>query len=231
DRSYELYIQAMSADPGVGVCLTEASRFVTTYYYRDCSEPMLARYLKFLARTEAKIARFYPADFIDPTELAASLGGDACLLKAHLFTGREAELKIIEDPNSDTTQLQNAMLRVFNAALEDPSLSRHEAFRGRVFPRPIYQLMQKADSIWERMIVTRILLERVFWGHSRSCLDERGYVGVTRLIRGESGQTFSLRTTKVVLSYVLNDLGNAYLNYYWQRGGREHIRRAVDVFE
>ena len=234
ETSFYLYTQAMSADPGLASALLTASRFATTYYYEYIGPAMLARYEEFLGRVESFMVRFCSDDFTDVEALIAELNEGKSSVARYILDKWPRSLKRLPKNGTESENPDAAvsiLAKAFNKLLEDSDLYEPARFAGYVLNKRVYTLIYKGSNTARLALRNRLLLEAIFPGKLRACFSQTESGNLRRSILNAAEQPVSKKAVDGVYSYVLNDYGNACLNYYLRSGDRAMLDDAISALE
>ena len=234
ETSFYLYTQAMSADPGLASALLTASRFATTYYYEYIGPAMLARYEEFLGRVESFMVRFCPNDFIDVSGLIGELNDPNSPVAKYILDKWPRSFKRLPKNEKESENVNAAvsiLTKAFNKLLEDSDFYEPARFADYVLSEKVYNLIYKGSNTARLALRNRLLLEAVFPGKLSSCFSETGSGNLQRSILNAAEQPVSRKAVDGVYSYVLNDYGNACLNYYLRFGDQDMLDDAISALE
>jgi tetratricopeptide (TPR) repeat protein len=115
--------------------------------------------------------------------------------------------------------------------LADRDLYERDRFADYALSERAYHLLYKGPNTVRLPLRNRLLLETVFGGKLRGCFSETGSGNVQPAPANPSEQPVSRKAVDGVYSYVLNDYGNACLNYYLRYGDPAMLDDAISALE
>lgn len=266
--SYDLYMQAVSIDPGMGAYSVKASRQGITAYYGYIGTEMLKRYEQFKTEVEKKIEnavfQFYRSDLKDSKSLINKLRGREDSMSRSIFkylpAGTQEFLKMYDGSQGRTEVLEKALIEELNRLIQSENICEQSFISGGLSVGEINRLLQGKSCLREKgsdeiklkggtsipihrrspgdysIVNNRLTLERVYSKEIIKSIDDSGAFNNRRKVydqgTNEMLEEVSESTLDVVYRFVLNDYGNACLNYFHRFGYKDNkLEAAIEVFE
>jgi len=102
--------------------------------------------------------------------------------------------------------------------------SKKEAWKWRLVSR---EMKQNSGSIR----LNRLFLEEAYPDAIKRSIDDSALINKDRKIKDDDNKEITERIIDIVYSFVLNDYGNACLNYYHRFGDPERLKNAIEAYE
>ena len=238
---YNLYSEAISSDPGIGAYSIESiSRKARTVSFYDYITPsVLSHYLSFKQSFEDQILLsftvFHETDFIDFNELKKAFDNDKYQITDYQEQRIAKNLK--EKVFPDSGHEKKEITRQLNDLLYDGDFYEYILTVDNCLTDQINQLKEKLNYDTEKDVcivrLNRYILEILYPEWIKICNDEEyfhQFVSNREIIENQRN-TISINILKKSYSYVLNDYGNACLNFYHRYGDCDQLEYAIESFK
>ncbi|MEO1201093.1 MAG: FHIPEP family type III secretion protein [Pseudomonadota bacterium] len=247
NRCHDFYADALAAEPGVGAYgLGESVDKTRSLSFFDfVSSGIVERYALYLQRFEdillnieadgaLSMASIRLADIADPDNVVLTVQSDRhglnhCVEPDIVAAVRASATRTLIDKAKASRSYLNALVRkrqVRSDLEKAADLERHEL-----------EAIERAARMGSGRLhsfttINRQLLDAIFDGAIANHNEQPFTSGFHPLaqMRDTSGRIVTLDTLRRALSYVLNDYGNACLNYFHRHGSTERLREALLVY-
>ncbi len=222
NESYDRYHQAISAALEICTYYTEDIYFD---YYGLMGPEIFNRYAEYKSKVEqhykhkmAECGRFAQADIKDTAALASRLKDPKRPIDQYLKDRfvKVAPEKLLDEADVDTQpppELMKGLLTTLNEVVESRKFYIAERFELVKLSDECKHLADQNPEGEKLVQLNRLLLEEAF---SQEII---------------AHEAVAPRTVKAVLSYVLNDFGNACLGYYSRLSDESKLDEAIESFD
>lgn len=238
---FNLYSEAISSEPGIGAYSLESvnSKALAVSFYDYITPSVLSRYQNFKESFEDQIllsfTAFYETDFIDFNGLKKAFDNDKYKIADYQRKRIAKNLKEKVFPDSEHEKKEFTVQ--LNDLLSDGEFHEYILTQDISLTDQINQLKKKLnfDVDKEGCVVrlNRYIFEILYPEWIKMCNDEEyfhQFVSNGEIIENHRN-IISVNLLKKSYSYVLNDYGNACLNFYHRFGDRDQLDKAIKFFK
>lgn len=232
NKSYDYYTQALSADPGVGAYSPPNIGKTQTHYYDFITPKMLERFENFKTGFEIQMLLFGAGDFKNLGELLKKIKEKHTNLAKHILSLISEEVKEwLEDDDSDFSSQE--LRKYFIIDLNRIIQSKEFDYKTAEIKMDARDLQKIEDNFGEgelyNVFINRWVLEKHFPGEILDCFNS--WIDTKPDKYNQEDQICSRKAKWRLHSYILNDYGNACLNYSRRFGSLIQLEKTIQVLK
>jgi tetratricopeptide (TPR) repeat protein len=233
NESYDRFTQAISADPGVAAYSPPALAKTINPFFDYITPSILKRFEDFKKSFAREILLFNEGDFKDLNGLILKIKDKRRKLSLHLQALFSAEMKKMLRNYKSSPHPSNDIKRAFidelNRVLQNKNFD-YKQFDAKI-DKKIVKNIRYCVTDWPYVYINRLALEKYYPDELYRHLNYSGEIDKRRTTCDKDDREVSRRTMNTLYSFILNDYGNACLNYFHRYGDNRQLDNAIEAFE